>query len=103
MMKANWRGSALWQRIYWVAAFGLLLGLAGSPGLAQSGETPAAGEPLATIAYTDGAVGVWTDGGTEWAMVSAPHELHLGDHVRTGDDARAIIVFSDESEVLMHE
>lgn len=105
-MKAHPRGNALFTALIWLAAFSLLLGLWSPVGSAQQGASglpDGDGASLATVTYASGAVGVWRDGATEWTMVDGSEALFMGDFVRTGAEARAVIVFADDSEVLMHE
>lgn len=106
MIKVTRRVHALtW--IVFIVALSMAVATFGSLTYAQQmGHSPGEGsdeQHLATITFVSGTVGVWHEGAAKWTMVETPYELYMGDHVRTGADARAVIVFTDESELLMHE
>src|SRR5690625_427219 len=84
-------------------ALATVVGVVGdsTPARSATEGSEGTGAELATITFASGAVGVWPEGGNAWLMVQDSRPLHMGDHVRTGEESRAVIEFVDGSEVLL--
>lgn len=81
----------------------LVLGATFSFDIQALAQTSGDDGPLAELTLVIGQVELQAGGQGDWTSVSQGQPLFMGDRIRTGHDSRAVVLFTDSSQVRMTE